>query len=123
MNVFYIFLIHHYLLDNVLDDFFFKLFSIVTLCLAGSGYMVLGSVDSYGHLIVSKLDTSGKGTCCLNLCYGRHCLIQMFAMHMQCSLHVYVGNYLIVACLRGKRYEVGFFVLLDNLVAAGTMLL
>lgn len=24
--------------------------------------MVLGSVDSYGHLIVSKLDTCGKGT-------------------------------------------------------------
>ncbi|KAF5955213.1 hypothetical protein HYC85_008069 [Camellia sinensis] len=27
---------------------------------AGSGYLILGSVDSYGHLIVSKLDTSGK---------------------------------------------------------------
>lgn len=28
---------------------------------AGSGYSVLGSVDAYGHLIVSKLDANGKG--------------------------------------------------------------
>lgn len=27
----------------------------------GSGYLMLGSVDAYGHLIVSKLDTAGKG--------------------------------------------------------------
>ncbi|KAG4380402.1 hypothetical protein GLYMA_16G166950v4 [Glycine max] len=26
------------------------------------GYVMLGSVDSYGHLIVSKLDASGEGT-------------------------------------------------------------
>ncbi|KAB1200374.1 hypothetical protein CJ030_MR0G007484 [Morella rubra] len=26
-----------------------------------TGYLMLGSVDSYGHLIVSKLDTAGKG--------------------------------------------------------------
>ncbi|XP_054823431.1 uncharacterized protein LOC129321620 [Prosopis cineraria] len=33
----------------------------IVLAEAGShGYLTLGSVDSYGHLIVSKLDTSGK---------------------------------------------------------------
>lgn len=26
------------------------------------GYLLLGSVDSYGDVIVSKLDTNGKGT-------------------------------------------------------------
>ncbi|EOY16732.1 Uncharacterized protein TCM_035613 [Theobroma cacao] len=26
----------------------------------GTGYLALGSVDAYGHLIVSKLDASGK---------------------------------------------------------------
>lgn len=29
---------------------------------AGAGYLMLGSVDSYGDLIVSKLDTNGKGS-------------------------------------------------------------
>lgn len=37
----------------------------------GTGYLVLASVDAYGHLIVSKLDASGKGTytyhCCLSV--------------------------------------------------------
>jgi len=28
----------------------------------GCGYVMLGSVDSYGYLIVSKLDASGEGT-------------------------------------------------------------
>lgn len=28
---------------------------------AGTGYSMLGTVDSYGHLIVTKLDTDGKG--------------------------------------------------------------
>lgn len=30
-------------------------------CFSGHGNLLLGSVDSYGHLIVSKLDASGKG--------------------------------------------------------------
>lgn len=111
--IFYIFFfIHHYLLEN-LDDVF-KLFSIVTLCLAGSGNMVLGSVDSYGHLIVSKLDTSGKGACCLNFCYAS--IVQSKCLKCICNvLYMYVGNYLIIACLRGYKYEVGFFVLLADL--------
>lgn len=29
---------------------------------AGNDYSMLGTVDSYGHLIVSKLDTTGEGT-------------------------------------------------------------
>ncbi|KAJ4700968.1 Guanine nucleotide-binding protein, beta subunit [Melia azedarach] len=34
--------------------------SVVLAETDSNAYMVLGSVDSYGHLIVSKLDTSGK---------------------------------------------------------------
>ncbi|KAF5735353.1 hypothetical protein HS088_TW15G00855 [Tripterygium wilfordii] len=34
--------------------------SIALSEIEGTGYLVLGSVDSYGHLIVSKLDTSCK---------------------------------------------------------------
>ena len=32
---------------------------------AGPDCLILGSVDSYGHLIVSQLDPSSKGTCSL----------------------------------------------------------
>lgn len=35
---------------------------ILTCRVLGCGYVMLGSVDSYGHLIVSKLDASGEGT-------------------------------------------------------------
>ncbi|GLT55000.1 hypothetical protein SLA2020_281570 [Shorea laevis] len=34
--------------------------SIVLTDTESTGYLMLGSVDSYGHLIVSKLDTAGK---------------------------------------------------------------
>ena len=34
---------------------------LIIVMLAGSDCLILGSVDSYGHLIVSKLDNSGKG--------------------------------------------------------------
>lgn len=30
--------------------------------ITGPGNLILGSVDSHGHLIVSKLHTDGKGT-------------------------------------------------------------
>ncbi|XP_030952231.1 uncharacterized protein LOC115975551 isoform X1 [Quercus lobata] len=35
--------------------------SIVLTETESTDYLMLGSVDSYGHLIVSKLDTTGKG--------------------------------------------------------------
>lgn len=34
----------------------------------GCGDVMLGSVDSYGHLIVSKLDASGEGIFSFLLC-------------------------------------------------------
>ena len=36
---------------------------------AGTGYLVLGSMDAYGHLIVSKLDANGKGKSPLFISY------------------------------------------------------
>ncbi|KAH7511655.1 hypothetical protein JRO89_XSUnG0184000 [Xanthoceras sorbifolium] len=51
-------------LDSVLLNRCPHRWEIQSIALAGTnstGYLVLGSVDSFGHLIVSKLDTCGKG--------------------------------------------------------------
>ncbi|KAL5843743.1 hypothetical protein ACOSQ3_009738 [Xanthoceras sorbifolium] len=50
-------------LDSVLLNRCPHRWEIQSIALAGTnstGYLVLGSVDSFGHLIVSKLDTCGK---------------------------------------------------------------
>lgn len=45
------------------------LFLFLTRCInSGSNDLLLGTVDSFGHLIVSKLDTTGKGKLSLLCC-------------------------------------------------------
>lgn len=42
--------------------FFLIFFFLLIWCInSGSNDQLLGTVDSYGHLIVSKLDATGKG--------------------------------------------------------------